>query len=65
MATFNVQVSVGELVNADTAEQAIQRLTAALSAAGFAVYEGSPADAFESQENLAEDMTPAAYRARM
>ena len=52
MTTWNVLVGVVTLETADTREEAVAQVIRKLGAAGFSVYEGQPADAFES------DFTP-------
>lgn len=47
---YNVVTRVVELVEADSADEAISKLHTALDRAGFAPYlDGTPANAFESE----------------
>lgn len=49
MTVYNVLTAVVALVDADTAEEAINYVQSELNNAGFTVYEGGPTDAFESE----------------
>lgn len=49
MLTYNVIATVVELVDAESPEAAKQELARRLRTSGFEVYEGAPADAFESE----------------
>lgn len=50
---WNVLIAVVDLIPAKTGQEAIATLHAQLTAAGFDVYEGQPADAFESEDTAA------------
>lgn len=50
MKVWNVRLSVVELINADTAEDAITALRSKVRAAGLDVYEVDAGDAFESED---------------
>lgn len=59
--TWNVLAGVCHLVNAETASEAIEKVHAALRAAGFSVYEGDATpNAFPSAEREPDDL-PSRY----
>jgi len=51
MKMWNVKIPVVRLEHAESAEAAIAKLRRRLNAAGFDVYDGEPADAFESEDD--------------
>lgn len=55
MTTYNVRITVVELVESDSAPGAIAKLRRLLQAAGFEPYEDGDEDAFESEDQEERD----------
>ena len=61
MPLFNVKLPVVALVGAGSPEEAIIAFRQKLEAAGFGVYDGEPADAFESEYQGEQDLATGEY----
>jgi hypothetical protein len=55
VTTYNVRITVVELVESDSAPGAIAKLRRLLQAAGFEPYEDGDEDAFESEDQEERD----------